>query len=161
MPRLAQAEEWRAVRDLRLQALSEAPEAFEVTLAQAEHSTDKEWRQRVVPRDERVTFVEEDENGDLVGMAVGLFDPAACISYLVGMFVEPASRGSGRGRGLVEAVESWAREVDAIRVELEVNPDLVPAVRLYEGCGYERTGRSRALSSRPDVRVIEMSKTLA
>jgi len=161
MPRLAQAEEWRAVRDLRLEALSNAPEAFEVTLAQAEHSTDEEWRQQVVPRDERVTFVEENEDGDLVGMAVGLFDPAARIAYLVGMFVEPASRGSGLGRGLMEAVESWAREVDAIRVALEVNPDLVPAVRLYEGCGYERTGHSRALSSRPDVRAIEMSKTLA
>jgi GNAT superfamily N-acetyltransferase len=161
MPRLAQAEEWRAVRDLRLQALSDAPEAFEVTLAQVERSTNEEWREQVEPRDERVTFVEEDENGDLVGMAVGLFDAAARIAYLVGMFVEPASRGSGRGRGLVKAVESWARKIDATRVALEVNPDLVPAMRLYEGCGYKRSGRSRALSSRPDVRAIEMSKTLA
>jgi hypothetical protein len=50
--------------------------------------------------------------------------------------------------------------VDATRIELEVNPDMVPAVRLYERCCFERSGRSRALSSRPAVTVIEMSKTL-
>ena len=161
MPRRARAEEWPAVRDLRLRALADTPEAFEMTLAQAEQSADEDWRQRVAPSDERVTVVEEDENGDLIGMAVGIFDPAARVTHLVGMFVEQGKRGAGVGQGLVQAVESWARELDATRVELEVNPELAPAVRLYERCGYRRTGRSRALSSRPAVSVIEMSKTLA
>jgi GNAT superfamily N-acetyltransferase len=160
MPRLAQAEDWRAVRALRLRALADAPEAFEMTLGQAEQSTEEEWRRRVAEGDERVTFVEEDEDGNLVGMAVGLFDPAARVAHLVGMFVEPGKRRAGLGRGLVEAVASWARHLDANRIELEVNPELVPAVRLYERCGFERSGRSRALSSRPAVRVIEMSKSL-
>jgi GNAT superfamily N-acetyltransferase len=160
MPRLAQAEDWRAVRALRLRALADAPDAFEMTLAQAEQWTDEDWRRRVAEGDERLTFVEEDEDGNLVGMAVGLFEPAARVAHLVGMFVEPGRRGAGLGRGLVEAVESWAREVDATRIKLEVNPDLVPAVRLYERCGFERSGRNRALSSRPAVTVIEMSKTL-
>jgi GNAT superfamily N-acetyltransferase len=162
MPRLAQAEDWRAVRALRLRALADAPEAFEMTLAQAEQWTDEDWRRRVAEGEERVTFVEEDEDedGSLVGMAVGLFEPAARVAHLVGMFVEPRRRRAGLGRGLVEAVESWARRVDATRIELEVNPDLVPAVRLYERCGFEWSGHSRALSSRPAVTVIEMSKTL-
>jgi len=160
MPRLAQAEDWRAVRALRLRALADAPDAFEMTLAQAEQWTDEEWRRRVAEGDERPTFVEEDEDQNLVGMAVGLFEPAARLVHLVGMFVEPGSRRAGLGRGLVEAVESWARQVDATRIELEVNPEMVPAVRLYERCGFERSGRSRALSSRPAVAVIEMSKTL-
>jgi GNAT superfamily N-acetyltransferase len=93
-------------------------------------------------------------------MAVGLFDPVARLAHLVGMFVEPGKRRAGLGRGLVEAVESWARQVGATRIGLEVNADLVPALRLYERCGFERSGRSRALSSRPAVTVIEMSKTL-
>jgi len=161
MPRRARAEEWPAVRELRLRALADTPEAFEITLAQAEQSADADWRRRVAPSDERVTVVEEDENGDLVGMAVGIYDPAARVTYLAGMFVEREKRGSGVGQELVSAIESWARELDATRVELEVNPELTPAVRLYERCGYGRTGRSRALSSRPAVSVIEMSKTLA
>jgi GNAT superfamily N-acetyltransferase len=160
MPRLAQAADWRALRALRLRALADAPEAFEMTLTQAEQSTDEEWRRRVAEGDERVTFVEEDEDGNFVGMAVGLFDPATRVAHLVGMFVEPLKRRAGLGRGLVEAVESWARQVDATRIELEVNPDLVPAVRLYERCCFERSGRSRVLSPRPAVTVIEMSKTL-
>jgi GNAT superfamily N-acetyltransferase len=160
MPRLAQAEDWRAVRALRLRALADAPDAFEMTLAQAEQWTDEDWRRRVAERDERLTLVEEDEDGNLVGMAVGLFEPAARVAHLVGMFVEPGRRRARLGRGLMEAVESWARQVDAARIELEVNPEMVPAVRLYERCGFERSGRSRALSSRPPVTVIEMSKTL-
>jgi GNAT superfamily N-acetyltransferase len=160
MPRRAQAEDWRAVRALRLRALADAPDAFEMTLAQAEQWTDEDWRRRVAEADERLTFVEEDDDGNLVGMAVGLLVPAARVAHLVGMFVEPGKRRAGLGRGLVEAVESWARQVDATRIELEVNPDLVPAVRLYERCGFEWSGRSRALSSRPAVTVIEMSKTL-
>jgi GNAT superfamily N-acetyltransferase len=160
MPRLAQAEDWRAVRALRLRALADAPDAFEITLAQAEQWTDEDWRRRAAEGDERLTFVEEDDDGNLGGMAVGLFEPAARVAHLVGMFVEPGRRRAGLGRGLVEAVESWARQVDATRIELEVNPEMVPAVRLYERCGFERSGRSRALSSRPAVTVIEMSKTL-
>jgi GNAT superfamily N-acetyltransferase len=160
MPRLAQAEDWRAVRALRLRALADAPDAFEMTLAQAEQWTDEDWRQRVAEGDESLTFVEEDEDGNVVGMAVGLFEPAARVAHLVGMFVESSRRRAGLGRGLVEAVESWARKVDATRIELEVNPEMVPAVRLYERCGFERSGLSRALSSRPAVTVIEMSKTL-
>src|SRR5215218_3061152 len=92
MPRRAQAEDWRAVRALRLRALADAPEAFEMTLAQAEQWTDEDWRRRVAEGDERVTFVEEDEDGNLVGMAVGLFDPAARVAHFVGMFVEPGKR---------------------------------------------------------------------
>jgi GNAT superfamily N-acetyltransferase len=160
MPRLAQAEDWRAVRALRLRALADAPDAFEMTLAQAEQWTDEDWRRRVAEGDERLTFVEEDDDRNLVGMAVGLFEPPARVAHLVGMFVEPRRRRAGLGRGLVEAVESWARQVDATRIELEVNPEMLPAVRLYERCGFERSGRSRALSSRPAVTVIEMSKTL-
>lgn len=101
------------MRALRLRALADAPEAFEMTLAQAEQGMDEDWRQRVAGGDERVTFVEEDEDGNLVGMAVGLFDPDARVAHLVGMFVEPGKRRAGLGRGLVEAVESWARQVDA------------------------------------------------
>jgi GNAT superfamily N-acetyltransferase len=160
MPRLAQAEDWRAVRALRMRALAEAPDAFEMTLAQAEQWTDEEWRRRLAEGDERLTFVEEDEDRNLVGMAVCLVEPATRVVHLVGMFVEPGRRRAGLGRGLVEAVESWARQLDATRIELEVNPEMVPAARLYERCGFERSGRSRALSSRPAVAVIEMSKTL-
>jgi hypothetical protein len=47
MARLAEAEDWRAVRALRLRAPADAPEAFEMTLAQAEQGTDEDWRQRV------------------------------------------------------------------------------------------------------------------
>jgi GNAT superfamily N-acetyltransferase len=128
MPRLAQAEDWRAVRALRLRALADAPEAFEMTLAQAEQWTDEDWRRRVAEGDERVTFVEEDEtaipwewpsasSSQLLASLIS----SVCSSSRGSMFVEPGKRRAGLGQGLVEAVESWApaRQVDATRIELE------------------------------------------
>ena len=126
------------MRALRLRALADAPEAFEMTLLEAEQWTDEEWRRRVAEGEERLTLVEEDEDRNLVGMAVGLFEPAVRVVHLVGMFVEPGSRRAGLGRELVEAVESWARQVDATRIELEVNPEMAPAVRSMSGAASNR-----------------------
>ncbi|TML85513.1 MAG: GNAT family N-acetyltransferase [Actinobacteria bacterium] len=106
-------------------------------------------------------MVEDGPNGGLGGMASGFYDAGTNVAYLAGMFVEPAYRGAGVGRRLVEGVEAWARELGAMRMELEVNPELNAAVRLYECCGYERTGRSRVVPPQPSATAIEMSKTLA
>jgi GNAT superfamily N-acetyltransferase len=131
-----------------------------MTLTEAQQWTDDEWRQRFAPSAERVTLVEDGPDGGLVGMATGFYELGTKVGYLAGMFVEPANRGAGVARRLVEAVEAWARKLGATRMELEVNPELNAAVRLYERCGYERTGRSRHLGSQPSAIAIEMSKTL-
>lgn len=52
------------------------------------------------------------------------------------MYVDPAVRGRGIGRALVEALEREARELGVARVVLETGTRLMPAVRLYESMGY-------------------------
>jgi hypothetical protein len=104
MPRLAQAEDWRAVRALRLRALADAPDAFEITLAQAEQWTDEDWRRRAAEGDERLTFVEEDDDGNLGGMAVGLSSNQLLASLISSVC------SSSRGGGVPDSGEgSWRR----------------------------------------------------
>ena len=160
MARPAEGSEWESLRDLRLGALADTPEAFGATLAEASARTDEEWQERYAPRSAQVTFVEEDETGRLVGMASGFHESSEQVVYLVGMFVLPESRGHGLGRRLVEAVESWARELGAGRVELEVNPSVPVAARLYERCGYRPSGKTRPLPSHPGLSAVELVKEL-
>jgi GNAT superfamily N-acetyltransferase len=149
------------MRELRLQALADTPEAFGATLAESVARTDDEWRARFVPRPGGVNVVEVDENGSFVGMASGFVaDESPDVAYLVGMFVIPERRGSGIGRRLVGAVESWAVELGLRRVELEVNPAVPAAVQLYERCGFHPTGVTRALPDRPEITVVELVKEL-
>jgi hypothetical protein len=45
--RRADADEWDTVRDVRLAALADAPEAFAATLGQELDRTEPEWRARI------------------------------------------------------------------------------------------------------------------
>ena len=43
--RRVRADEWEALRDLRLRALADSPHAFATTLAEAERRSEAEWRE--------------------------------------------------------------------------------------------------------------------
>jgi RimJ/RimL family protein N-acetyltransferase len=52
-------------------------------------------------------------------------------------------RRQGIGRALMEAAESWARDVGVRKLELHVFPYNEAALGLYEALGYEREGYRR------------------
>lgn len=161
MVRRAEAHEWEKLRELRLQALADTPEAFAATLAESAARTDEEWRARFVPGPGHVSVVEVDEDGTFVGMVSGFLSPdVPDVAYLAGMFVLPERRGRGIGRRLVAEVEAWAAELGLRRLELDVNPELPAAAQLYEGCGFRRTGRSHPFPDRPEIAVVQLAKDL-
>jgi GNAT superfamily N-acetyltransferase len=157
--RRAAADEWERLRELRLRALADTPDAFGATLAESLARSDDDWRRRFAPREGSVNVVAVDEDGSFVGMASGFLDDEDPeVAYLVGMFVVPERRGRGLGRRLVGAVESWAAETGVRRLELEVNPSVPAAAHLYESCGFRPTGASRSLPDRPEITVVVMDK---
>ena len=153
-------QEWEALRDLRLRALADAPRAFSTTLAEANARSEEQWRElaaRGATSERWATFV-ADDGGELVGMATGaLEEDAPSIADLMQMWVEPRARRKGVGRGLIDAVLSWADgRCDRLRLHVVLGQDA--AVGLYRSLGFQETGhRERVREDRDDVE-IEMER---
>jgi N-acetylglutamate synthase-like GNAT family acetyltransferase len=79
--------------------------------------------------------------------------------YVRGMAVDPASRGSGIGRELLERVEEFASQSGFKRLFLSTTPFLSSAIRLYEKHGFRRSDEGpHHLFGTP---LFSMVKTLA
>ncbi|GAA2757637.1 GNAT family N-acetyltransferase [Actinopolymorpha rutila] len=61
----------------------------------------------------------------------------------LGMFVDSASRGFGKGTSLLAAAIGWARSQSAHKVGLDVWPHNEPAISLYRRAGFVTEGRRR------------------
>jgi ribosomal protein S18 acetylase RimI-like enzyme len=145
------------LRDLRLRSLSDAPDAFATTHAQASAWPPEHWEQwAAAPEEEQVTVLAIDGER-WVGMA-------ACrrlgrdSSWLTALWVEPAVRGAGLGSRLIEAAADWAREQGAATVELSVTTNNDAAATLYSRAGFAETGRRRPLPSDPSRTEVFLSR---
>jgi ribosomal protein S18 acetylase RimI-like enzyme len=131
---------WRDWRQLRLQALTEAPAAFGSTLAEWTGAGDTEarWRGRLasVP----VNLVAR-LDGKAAGM-VSATSPNGDAVELISMWVAPKARGRGVGAALIHAVVDWARHQHVAQVVLDVREGNEPAIRLYEREGFVDVGSS-------------------
>jgi ribosomal-protein-alanine N-acetyltransferase len=77
--------------------------------------------------------------------------------------VDPAARGRGLGRRLLDAITAEAAATGARRMHLEVRADNEPAIALYSSGGYRETGRRRGYyptSDGPRVDALLMSRRL-
>ncbi|HUL72745.1 MAG TPA: GNAT family N-acetyltransferase [Vicinamibacterales bacterium] len=126
------------LRDVRLQALADAPEAFGSTYEREAARTIEDWRRWLAPG---VTFIVEDA-GAPRGVVAGTHDADdPRIVHLMAMWVHPGLRGSGAGDALVSAVVGWARSEGARVVQLRVIEQNSRARRFYERNGFRLTGR--------------------
>ena len=57
-------------------------------------------------------------------------------AFLGFMYVDPAHRGRGINRLILDALLGWARDNDLREIRLTVYPDNHPAVRAYEKAGF-------------------------
>lgn len=161
--RRIRADEWEALRDLRLRGLRDSPTAFGSTFEEEKQRADDQWRERArasAAGDAQALFVVA-VDGALRGMARGVPDERQReLCHLYGMFVAPDVRGRGHGRALVEAVCAWARSRGSRRVVLNVTETNAEAIRLHEGCGFVRTGAVQPLPHTPALLEIEMERRL-
>jgi len=140
------ADDWQVLRDTRLRALADSPEAFLETVEQAWSFPDDLWRERATPDDTRASFLHDEESG-MVSCFIA-DDPTTV--FLVGMWVAPAARGTEVARDLVESVVAWATEKGAARVCLSVERGNDRAARLYEKCGFIETDDPPPLPYEPN-----------
>ncbi|MEO3752020.1 GNAT family N-acetyltransferase [Streptomyces sp. B6B3] len=85
-------------------------------------------------------LVARGDRGELLGFAgLRLLGGTPKTAELKRMYVRPAGRGAGLGRGLLVAVEESARRLGAVRIVCETNTQLAEARALYTRYGYEET----------------------
>ena len=138
--RRVRADDWPALRDLRLEALEDTPIAFLETLEAARAAADEVWQARAargsVDGDAfQVMAWEEDR---VVGTCVCfLRDEAA---WLAAVYVAPAYRGQGLVGRLAQACAEWGREQGMGVLRLEVHEDNGRAQAAYARLGFRDTG---------------------
>jgi len=140
--RRARADEWEALREIRLAALADSPDAFGSTLAEERDADEARWRGWITGEGwagDVATFIAE-APGPLLGMATGYRpDDRPTTGWLFAMWVRPERRGEGIGRHLVTAVEEWAASLDIDQLLLHVTDGNDAAARFYASCGFVGT----------------------
>jgi RimJ/RimL family protein N-acetyltransferase len=137
-------------RDIRLEGLRLAPEAFGSSYEEEIFLSDAEFAERLTQRS-AIRFGAFDESASgparLVATA-GCFRDDSLKSrhklLLVGMYVRPAWRGRGLGARLIERILQHARGLQDIAVvQLGVGTENHPARSLYERMGFKVYGIER------------------
>lgn len=155
--RRAVAGDEATLRDVRLQALRDAPEAFGSTLERELARTDADWRRWMTPGAVFMCFDAGTARG-LVAGAAREDDPSAV--QLMAMWVDPALRGSGAADALVTALVDWAAAEGAREVRLRVVKANARACRLYERHGFRRLV-DEIVRPRDGVVEVEMRRPVA
>lgn len=144
------------LRDLRLEALTDTPHAFESTYEREVTRTAADWQRWISTG---ATFLLE-HSGKAMGMVAGKHDADdAAVVHLVAMWVHPTLRGSGGADALVAALLAWARAEGAGSVQLEVVLSNTRARRFYERHGFHLTGH-QVVNKRDGQIDVPMERTL-
>lgn len=150
-------DDWQAMRDIRLEALRDAPDAFASTYARESIFEPAEWHRRATRDGSFLAFIPG--LAEPAGL-VGGFEQEPGVAEVVSMFVRPQARGHGVGEALIDAVAAWAQNRSATSVHLWVSETNKPAIRLYERCGFTVTPERQPLPSNPALGEVGMTRPL-
>ncbi|WP_202544722.1 GNAT family N-acetyltransferase [Streptomyces sp. SID5606] len=170
--RSLRADEWPAVKELRLRALRDplAHLAYLDTYDEAVARPDSFWRERAARSAEGASgarqFVAEGPGGLWLGTLTVLVEEAGSEDWagfpverrqghVVGVFVRPEWRGSGLSKALFAAGLEWAWASGLERVRLIVHPDNARAQGAYLKAGFVPSGRTVPLVGGPGDHELE------
>ena len=149
--------DWQALRDIRLEALRDAPAAFGSTYEREALRDEAHWRGRIARGGTFLAYIPEvSEPAGLIG---GYQEDPVTVE-LVSMYVRPRARGRGVGEALVATVINWAGQRSASSVHLWVTETNSHARTLYERCGFTPTGERQPLPSDPSIGEVAMARPL-
>jgi ribosomal protein S18 acetylase RimI-like enzyme len=151
--RRVRLDEWRELREVRLRALADAPDAFGTTHAEAVARPDSWWRgwaERSASEAGQAMFLAR-EGDALVGVA-GIFGDRRRFD-VISMWTDPAHRGKGVASALLGAAVAFAGDAPVFLSVTEGNDG---ARRLYERHGFVATGAVEPLRSNSRLSIHEL-----
>lgn len=134
-----QADDWEKYKQIRLEALKTDPSAFGRSYEEAARRTDEQWKDQTIentekPHERKLFLALQAETP--VG-CVGGFRRTDGVWVLNAVYVSPAFRGKGISKRLMQTVlENIQAEPEATVIELTVNVERIPAVKLYQRYGF-------------------------
>ena len=140
---------WERLRDLRLEALRESPEAFSNTFAQESLWTESVWRQSV--GDVAYLVVSRDDQ-DLALVSIENLDGdygATC--WISGCWIRPDERGRGLLNVILEYIDEHSLEENWSVQGIGVLTHNTNAIAAYEHLGFKRKGSIRSDRLHPDA----------
>ena len=152
-------DQWALFKQIRCQALADAPYAFSSTLAAALKRTDAEWadlvqRRATDPNDHTFLAYVADQ---LCGMATCICRTTAGETPTAEMFavwVDPNYRKHKVGTALVEHARHWSKARGAATLYVGVFAANQIALRFYQAIGFTDQGKRGA---EPEIFLLEMS----
>ena len=95
--------------------------------------------------DEKFCLLVAETEGHIAGFAFAqtqVTSPYTCVvprrfGYIFDIVVDPAVRGQGTGKKLLDSVKTWSKAQGHTHLELSVLPENTGAIRLYEREGYQ------------------------
>jgi len=144
------------LRDLRLRAILDTPDAFGSTYERELARTTSDWQRWLSPG---VTFILE--AGDRPsGIVAGVRDAVESnVVHLMAMWVDPVLRGSGGADELAASVVAWAASEGARTLRLEVMQSNGRARRFYERIGFQAS-RRETVPERDGLSKVRMERVV-
>jgi len=130
------------LRDLRVLALTDSPDAFGSTLEETRKRSLSDWEWMLRPEGNPY-FVFEDDTPHR-GLIGALRPDEIGTAHLVSMWVAPSLRGRGVSDNLVRHVIAWVQDNDSRQLKLSCTEGNKNAENLYLRHGFERTGETEA-----------------
>ncbi len=153
------ANEVSVLRDTRLRALRDSPDAFGENFEAIAGRPTSYWNDQsaAVTEPHRNVLFLAFEGGDTLGMIYGLRDPEdKTAGRITGMWVDPSRRRSGIGRALLQAVLDWAITEEFKTVGLWVAVDNQSAIDLYRQAGFVVTEARGRLNEHLAIETLKM-----
>lgn len=133
-------DDWEGVKNLRLEALQNDPQAFGTNYQSQAILTDEEWKEKlekILGENPRELLVIAKDRNTYAGM-IGAYPKDKTVWNFKAVYVKSEYRGKGIGKMLVEKILRQIDEKEGVEAtELMVNAEQEPAVRLYQSYGFE------------------------
>jgi ribosomal protein S18 acetylase RimI-like enzyme len=126
--------DWRVFAGVRLRALTDSLGESDPQYQQEAAFTAAQWRRRLRDHAQFAALIDDRP----VGLIGAQLENAETV-YLYSLWLDPAARGHGLARALVDAAVSWARDRKARTVKLRVAADNAVARGVYESVGFTLT----------------------
>ena len=137
-------DEWQAYRKIRLEALSDSPQAFGSTFTDHQAKPASFWQNRLeeAAKGERVWLLFARAGVEIVGM-IGAYredpdDPLLSnrLATIMSVYVTPAARGKGISKRLMQAIMDLLKQEGFPKAQLGVMAEQAAALHLYLGFGF-------------------------